>query len=251
MRNLRNNTREGPVSTDDKDSLLYGQERKNMYEILLVDLDGTLTDSSEGITKSIAYALEKMGVECKDRNELKKYIGPPLTVSFRDYFDGEDINKAVRLYRERYSETGWKENRVYEGVPEMLAALKASGRKIFMATSKPEHFAKQIAEYFDFAKYFDVICGATTDLVRYNKQQVVEYALEVAGVELGRDGKVSDPSQVLMIGDRHHDVEGAGVFGIKTLGVTYGFGTSEELLGCGAVAAVDTPEEVVKWIEKQ
>lgn len=219
-----------------------------MYDTILFDLDGTLTDSSEGITKSIEYALNKMGISCNDRNELLKYIGPPLTVSFRDYFEGEDIDKAVKLYRERYSEIGWKENRVYDGVPEMLAKLKQSGKRIYMATSKPEHFAKMIAEYFDFAKYFDVICGASMDLLRYNKQQVVEYALSLAGIALGEDGRVSESSGVLMVGDRHHDVEGAGALGIGTLGVTYGFGTRDELTYCGAICVADSPQEVAELI---
>lgn len=219
-----------------------------MYDILFFDLDGTLTDSSEGITKSIQIALGKMGVECKDRNELRKYIGPPLTVSMSDYFEGEDVDRAIRLYRERYSEIGWKENRVYDGVHEMLAKLKESGKKIFMATSKPEHFANRIAEYFDFAKYFDCICGATTDKLRNTKEEVVAYALNLAGAALNEDGKIADQTQVLMIGDRHHDVEGAGALGVRTLGVTYGFGTREELFGCGAIDVVDTPEEVVEYV---
>lgn len=219
-----------------------------MYDTILFDLDGTLTDSSEGITKSIEYALNKMGVSCDDRNELKKYIGPPLTVSFSDYFEGEDIDKAVKLYRERYSEIGWKENRVYDGVPEMLECLKKAGKRIYMATSKPEHFAKRIAEYFDFAKYFDVVCGASMDLLRYNKQQVVEYALSLAGVALDAEGKVPKDAGVLMVGDRHHDVEGAGALGIKTLGVTYGFGTGEELISSGAICIVDSPDKVAELI---
>ncbi|MGN0164781.1 MAG: HAD hydrolase-like protein [Lachnospiraceae bacterium] len=219
-----------------------------MYDILFFDLDGTLTDSSEGITKSIAYALEKMGVECDDLSTLLKYIGPPLSVSFRDYFQGDDIEKAVKLYRERYNETGWMENRVYDRVPEMLARLKAENKKIYMATSKPEHFAKRIAEYFGFAKYFDGICGATTDLKRNTKQEVLAYALEMGGVPLGGHSLVLDDTQVLMIGDRYYDVEGAGAFGIKTLGVTYGFGTKEELDSYGAIAAVDTPDAVADYI---
>lgn len=220
-----------------------------MYDILFFDLDGTLTDSSDGITKSIQYALREMGLECENRESLKKYIGPPLSVSFRDYFDApEDIDRAVRLYRQRYNEVGWKENRPYDGIAEALSELKKQGKKIYMATSKPEHFAKRIAEYFQLAEYFEEICGATTDGVRNTKQEVVAYALELAKIPMGSGGKIADAEQVLMIGDRHHDVEGAGAFGIRTLGVTYGFGSREELLGCGAVAAVDTPEEIVRYV---
>lgn len=220
-----------------------------MYDILFFDLDGTLTDSSVGITKSIRFALQNMGVECPDTEPLKKYIGPPLAASFKDYFDTpEEIDRGVKLYRQRYSEAGWKENRPYDGITQALAVLKEQGKKIYMATSKPEHSAKQIAAYFGLEPYFDAICGASDDLSRNTKQEVVAYALEVAGVPVGSDGKVNDPERILMIGDRHYDVEGAGMFGIRTLGVTYGFGSREELLGCGAAAAVDTPEEIVKFV---
>lgn len=211
-----------------------------MYKALLFDLDGTLTDSSEGITKSIAYALKEMNVACEDLNELKKYIGPPLSVSFRDYFEGEDITKAVKLYRLRYNEIGWKENRVYDGVIEMLASLKASGIRLIMATSKPEVFAIKIAEYFKFAEYFELLGGATTDGTRNDKHEVINYVLENTGL--------SNPEEILMIGDRYHDVEGAAKFGIKTLGVTYGFGTDKELLAAGAIDVVDSPEEVVNYV---
>lgn len=211
-----------------------------MYKTLLFDLDGTLTDSSEGITKSIAYALKEMGVKCEDLNELKKYIGPPLSVSFADFFKGEDIGKAVGLYRVRYNEIGWKENKVYDGVIDMLASLKANGIRLIMATSKPEVFATKIADYFEFAEYFEILGGATTDGTRNDKHEVIEYVLAKANLQY--------PEEVLMVGDRHHDVEGAAVFGIKTLGVTYGFGTAEELLGAGAVDVVLSPEEVVKYV---
>lgn len=214
-----------------------------MYSTIFFDLDGTLTDSEEGITKSVQYGLKKMGVtDCDDLSALRHFIGPPLSESFKEFFEGEDIKRAIAFYRERYSTIGWKENRLYDGIKDMLKKIKESGRKIYMATSKPEIFAKDIAELFEISEYFDGICGATTDGVRNTKEDVVKYAIEVCGE--------TNPDNILMVGDRHHDVDGAGEFGIKTLGVTYGFGTREELLGCGAIAVVDTPDEVVKFITK-
>lgn len=214
-----------------------------MYSTIFFDLDGTLTDSEEGITKSVQYGLKKMGVtDCDDLSALRHFIGPPLSESFKEFFEGEDIKRAIAFYRERYSTIGWKENRLYDGIKDMLNEIKESGRKIYMATSKPEIFAKDIAELFEISEYFDGICGATTDGVRNTKEDVVKYAIEVCGE--------TNPDNILMVGDRHHDVDGAGEFGIKTLGVTYGFGTREELLGCGAIAVVDTPDEVVKFITK-
>jgi phosphoglycolate phosphatase len=214
-----------------------------MYSTIFFDLDGTLTDSEEGITKSVQYGLKKMGVtDCDDLSALRHFIGPPLSESFKEFFEGEDIKRAIAFYRERYSTIGWKENRLYDGIKDMLKKIKESSRKIYMATSKPEIFAKDIAELFEISEYFDGICGATTDGVRNTKEDVVKYAIEVCGE--------TNPDNILMVGDRHHDVDGAGEFGIKTLGVTYGFGTREELLGCGAIAVVDTPDEVVKFITK-
>lgn len=211
-----------------------------MYKVLLFDLDGTLTDSSEGITKSLAYALHEMGVDYGEREQLKRFIGPPLSVSFSEFFSGEDIQKAVNLYRKRYSEIGWKENRVYDGVKEMLARLKENGLRIFMATSKPEIYAVRIADYFDLTRYFEFIGGATTDGTRNDKSDVIKYVLDRFGTDRAEDA--------LMIGDRWHDVEGAAAFGIKTLGVAYGFGSREELLSAGAVYVAKTPSDVADYV---
>lgn len=203
---------------------------------IFLDLDGTISDSSEGITNCLANALETMGVRVEDKNTLKKYIGPPLSVSFRDYFEGEDVERAIGLYRARYRESGWKENRMYPGIPEALAALKKGGKQIVMATSKPEEFARKIAEYFGIAPYFTAICGASLDQKINTKAEVIAYAMKTLGF--------SDPKEIVMVGDRYHDVEGAAEFGIATLGVTYGFGTAEELLQAGAFAVADSPEEM-------
>lgn len=211
-----------------------------MVNYLFFDLDGTLTDSSEGVCKSFAFALNRLGVRTDNLESLKKYLGPPLSVGFADFFEGEKIKEAETAYRERYRDVGWKENRVYDGMPEALERLRRAGYKIVMATSKPEPYARQIAEYFDFAKYFDYICGATFDGRISSKAEVIRYALDTTG---------ANPEEVCMIGDRFYDVEGAAAFGIGTLGVTFGFGTREELLGAGAFDTVGTPAEIADYFE--
>lgn len=210
-----------------------------MIRYLFFDLDGTLTDSSEGIYNCIEYALNRYGVTVADRSTLRKYIGPPLTTTFSDYFTGERIQDAVLAYRERYSKTGWKENRVYDGVLETLKKLKGAGYILVMATSKPEEFAKNIAEYFHFADCFDYICGATFDGTRSGKAEVFRYAMDVSGAK---------PDEIYMVGDRYYDVKGAMEFGVATLGVTYGFGTEQELKEAGASAIAETPAEVASYL---
>ncbi len=209
-----------------------------MIQYLFFDLDGTLTDSSEGIYNCIEFALNRYGVTVEDRSSLRKYIGPPLTAAFSDYFTGERINDAVLAYRERYREKGWKENRVYDGIPEALKRLKDAGYVLVMATSKPETYATWIAEYFDFAKYFDYICGASFDGTVSTKAEVFRHAMDISGAK---------EEAIFMIGDRYYDVKGAFEFGVKTLGVTYGFGTEKELTEAGAAAVVDTPAEVADY----
>ena len=216
------------------------------YKNLLFDLDGTLTDSREGITNSIQYALDKLGGPKEEKETLLKYIGPPLSETFKDYFDDlETQKKAVLTYRERYEDYGWKENRVYEGVHEMLKALKDAGYKIFMGTSKPKKYAGYIADYFEFSQYFDEIFGASLDGKINTKEQVLAYALDhiYSGSYDEQENK-----DVLMIGDRFYDVCGAAEFGIPTLGVSYGFGSEEELRANGALDVVDSPKAVVDWL---
>ncbi len=210
-----------------------------MTKYLFFDLDGTLTNPVEGITRSIQYALESQGVEVEDRYALKRYIGPPLSVTFAEYFEGEQIAEAVAKYRERYNVYGWQENEPYAGIGEALKTLKEAGFRVCMATSKPEVFARRIAEHFGLAEHFHVICGATMDGRVNTKEEVIRYAIEAAGVE--------DVSEILMIGDRYHDVEGAAACGIPTLGVLYGFGEREELLQAGAIAVVESVEELLRY----
>lgn len=210
-----------------------------MVYYLFFDLDGTLTNPIEGITSCIRYALEHFGVEVEDQYALKRYIGPPLNVSFSDYFEGERIAEAVAKYRERYNVLGWKENEPYPGIVDALRRLREAGFRTCMATSKPEVFARRIADLFGMTEHFDYLCGASMDGTINTKEDVIRYAMEKAGI--------TDPEEILMIGDRFHDVEGAAVFGIPTLGVTYGFGSREELEKAGAVAVVDTVEEMERY----
>ena len=212
------------------------------YEYLFFDLDGTLTDPAEGITKSVEYALNKFGITVADRSELLCFIGPPLVDSFRDFFgfSDEDAARAVGYYREYFPEKGIFDNRVYDGIPELLAKLRAAGRTLVLATSKPEEFARRIMDKFDLARYFEFICGATFDGRISKKSEVIEYAIETAGI--------TDRSAVLMIGDREHDVLGAKAAGVDSLGVLFGYGDRPELEGAGATYIADSVEELGKML---
>ena len=214
-----------------------------MYKTVLFDLDGTLTDSSPGITRSAVYALRKMGVEENDPARLRKFIGPPLFNTFQKYygFSEEESRLAITYYREYFSVDGKFENSVYDGVPEMLDELKRRGKQLVVATSKPEQFAKEIVEHFGLAGYFDFVAGATMDESRNTKSSVLAYAIESCGL--------TDMSELVMVGDRHHDVDGANEFGIDCIGVLYGYGDKEELTGAGAAYIAETPADILKYIE--
>lgn len=213
------------------------------YKYLLFDLDGTLTNPEEGITKSFAYAMEKIGLPAESGEELRKVIGPPLMQSFKEFYDlpEETAKQGTAWYRERYGEIGWKENEVYDGIPEMLAALKEQGYQMILATSKPERFAVKIMEMFQIDGYFTMLCGADDYAAnRGTKEEVVRYALE--------QNHITDVNEVLMIGDRKYDVIGAGAVGIQTVGVLFGFGSEEELNTAGAIHLVKTPQELVEYL---
>ncbi len=214
-----------------------------MFNTVFIDLDGTLTDSAPGIVNSIVYALEKMGYEDIDRDLLRRYfIGPPLGESFAKYYgmSKEEGWKGVLLYREYFNVKGAFENSVYPGVEDMLKKLKAAGKRLIVATSKPEDFSIRIIEHFGLSEYFEFVAGADLLETRNTKDRVLKYAIERAGLE--------DLSDVVMLGDRRHDVEGAAAVGIPCIGVLYGYGTREELEQAGAAVIVQTPEDVVKYI---
>lgn len=206
---------------------------------ILFDLDGSLTDPFEGITKSFLYALDFYGIKEKQEN-LKKIIGPPLKNSFMEYygFNEVDADKAVAKYRERFSTKGIFENYLYDGIDDMLKALKANGNVIILATSKPIEFAEQILEHFGIKQYFDFFAGSNLKGERGTKTEVIRYALEIAGVK--------DLSQAVMVGDRHHDIDGAKEVGIESVGVLFGYGGREELKKAGADVIAETVSELEK-----
>ncbi len=210
-----------------------------MYNKILFDLDGTLTDPAVGITNSVAYALEKFGITVEDKMELCKFIGPPLLDAFSEYygFSREESLKALEYYREYFRSVGIFENKLYPGTAELLASLKSSGKRIILATSKPEKFAKIILEHFKIDSYFDFVAGASMDETRSKKSDVIAYALEECSIR--------DLDDVVMVGDREHDVLGAGVFGIDSIGVLYGYGCREELSAAGATYIVNELKEIL------
>jgi len=213
-----------------------------MFTYLFFDLDGTLTDSADGIINSVLYTLKKWGIDETDREKLRKFVGPPLKDSFAKYygFKPEEMDRMLSVYREYFEERGMFENSVYPGIPELLAKLKAQGKKIVLATSKPEKYSIIILKHFGLYEYFDYFSGATMDEKRVEKADIIEYGIETIGI--------ADRSQVLMIGDREHDIIGAKKAGVKSCGVLYGFGDLEELLAAGADFIVDTPEDIGKIV---
>ncbi|UKI23922.1 MAG: HAD-IA family hydrolase [Anaerotruncus sp.] len=193
------------------------------YSTILFDLDGTLSDSSQGIINSSIYALEKYDVNDYDMPLLRKFLGPPLHESFEKFmgFDKEKSLQAVKLYREYFSSKGLFENEIYGGVSDLLQNLKENGKALIVATSKPQLFTDRIMEHFNLAKYFDFIAGSNMDTTRSKKAEVIEYALSECNIK--------DKSKVVMIGDRAEDVIGAQTVGVNSIGVEYGYGTFDEL----------------------
>lgn len=213
-----------------------------MRECILFDLDGTLTDPKEGITKSVQYALRHYGIEEKDLDRLIPFIGPPLSESFVKFygFGEQQAKEAVPVYREYFTDRGWKENRVIPGIPEMLKNLKKDGFRLFVATSKPEVFARQILEHFGLVGYFEEIAGADLEETRCRKGDVIRYLLKREGFGTGKEAL----KRCVMVGDREHDVLGAGENGMDCVGVLFGYGSKEELMEAGALAAAATVEEL-------
>ena len=192
------------------------------YPNVLFDLDGTLTDPREGITRSIQYGLSKMGIDEPDLTQLEHFIGPPLLQAFMATygFDEAKAWEAMGFYRERFAVTGLYENEVFEGVTPLLETLVGQGRQLFIATSKPQVYAREIARHFDFAKHFKVIYGSELDGTRTNKVELIRHLMAEQGL---------NPAHTLMIGDRKHDLIGARDNGLDAAAVGYGFGSFEEL----------------------
>ncbi len=193
------------------------------YNYILFDLDGTITDPKVGITKSAQYALKKRNILVDDLNTLEKFIGPPLKDSFMEFYDfseEESIN-AIDDFREYFKDKGIFENIPYEGIKEMLENLKSNKKILAISTSKPTFFAKKILDHFKLSDYFDVIVGSNLDNTRTDKSEVIEETLRQLGI--------TNNESILMIGDRKHDLIGARKQGVESIGVSYGYGSVEEL----------------------
>lgn len=198
------------------------------YQDILFDLDGTLTNPGLGITNAVIYALKQFGIEVEERSSLYDFIGPPLRDSFRTFFgfSEDEIDAAVRFYREYYFEKGWMENIPYPGIQDVLRVQKSLGKRLVLATSKPDVLAFRILKHFQLSPFFDFVAGSSLDGERPTKADVIHYAL--------RNLPGSVPENTLMIGDRKFDVFGARANGIASLGVLYGYGSREELSNAGA-----------------
>ncbi len=206
---------------------------------ILFDLDGTLTDSGEGIINCVIPALKHFGLPIPPREELRVFVGPPLRDSFiRFGVKPEDAEEAVAIYRKRYVPTGMFENTPYPGIHALLAALREAGHTLYVATSKPEEMATAILEKFHLAPYFHMICGASMDDTRDTKDKVIAYLLE----------RTDDISHAIMVGDTAYDVLGAAEHGIPTIGVAWGYGTVEDMETAGATAIVHSPAQLLDML---
>lgn len=216
--------------------------RRNITTVFL-DLDGTLIDPFEGITTSVRYALHASHIEVSSLEELKKFIGPPLYDSFREYygFDHQQANEAVKKYREYYSQTGILNCSLYPQVAQVLKILKAKNIDIFLATSKPTAYAKKILERYGLLSYFTFLSGAELDGSRTQKDEVIAHALSHC--------KEIDCSKIAMVGDRKYDMEGAKKFGMLAVGCLYGFGSLEELKEAGSDSIIEKFEELLTVIQ--
>lgn len=209
-----------------------------MYKTFLFDLDGTLTDPKEGIVNSVLYALKKIEIEEVHVSELDSFIGPPIQQSFIERYnmsEGE-VERAVFYFREYLKQRGLFENNVYEGIPKLLQQLKSSGNRIFVATSKPTVFAKQVLEHFQLTNYFEDIIGSNLDGTRIKKEEIIAHILQT-NEELNKE-------EMIMIGDRKHDIIGAHKNEIASIGVLYGYGCEKELTEVSATHIVKDVEEL-------
>ena len=208
---------------------------------ILFDLDGTLTDSGEGIINCAILAQEHFGCPIPSRDEMRVFVGPPLHESFIKHgVPADKADEAVAVYRSRYIPIGKYENTPYPGIRELLEALKAEGHTLYVATSKPEGMSVDILEHFDLAKYFDRICGATMDTSRSTKDAVIAYLLE-------QNGRADN---MVMVGDTKFDVLGAKAHGIPAIGVSWGYGEVDDMVQAGAAAIAHSTEELLALLRK-
>lgn len=210
---------------------------------ILFDLDGTLTDPGEGIVKCFEYALSRLKRQCPPKNELGRFIGPPIRPAFGELLQSKDarlIEEAVAIYRERFASVGLYENEVYAGVPKMLSGLRVAGYRLYVATSKPLVYALQVLRHFSLDFHFNDVQGNELDGRLDDKADLVRELVERNRLTAGG---------TLMVGDRHHDVIAARRNGLRCVGVTYGYGSTEELAAAGAEHIVDSPDAVLELIK--
>lgn len=212
------------------------------YTTILFDLDGTLTDPAEGLTNSLRFAMEAMGMEPWSRQALLCFIGPPILDMCRDllHMSPEDSQEFLRQFRVYFEDRGWQENLLFDGVADLLSALQSAGATLVVATSKPEDFALRILEHFGVAKYFTVIAGSTMDETRTKKGEVIAYAL----AQLPQ----ADLSKTVMIGDRKHDIIGGQEHSLDTIGILVGYGDRPELEAAGATTIVETMADLKAYL---
>ncbi|MBE9067250.1 HAD hydrolase-like protein [Leptolyngbya cf. ectocarpi LEGE 11479] len=206
-----------------------------MTNTVYFDLDGTLLDPKIGITTSIQYALAQLGVNVPTQEELTWCIGPPLYQSFCTLVGAAYTEQAIVLYRERFTDVGWMENSLYAGITETLSTLVDRDYSLHVATSKPHVYAKRILNYFEMRQYFDQVFGSELDGTRANKTELLRFALT----------KTQPSVTVTMVGDRKHDIIGALANGMDVIGVTYGYGSSQEIQQAGATKLVDRPQDLL------
>lgn len=216
------------------------------YDVIAFDLDGTLSDPARGLILGFVYCFKKLGMPYESEESLRKYIGPSLYEEWQEDFGftPDEANNAIEVFREYYNIYGWWDNDLYEGIPEMLSALKKAGKKLVLATSKPLDTAKSILKLFGLTEYFDFVGGATSHQ-NDQKWQVLNWSLSSVGVDL------NDPEQLakcVLVGDRKYDAEGAKICGVDSLGVLYGHGTREELEASGFTALAETVSDVVNML---
>lgn len=205
-----------------------------MHSHIYFDLDGTLTDPYEGITKCILYALDELGFPHPDNEYLHRCIGPPLYDTFPELV-GKDLTlRAVDLYRERFIDVGWQENQLYDGILDALENIRNAGHTLYVATSKPHVHAKKIIDHFGMGKFFDTVYGCELDGTRSNKVELLEFAIADTPGSASRT----------MIGDRKHDLIGAVENHMRPVGVAYGYGSVEELMAAGAIGIAQTPSHL-------
>lgn len=214
------------------------------YDVIAFDLDGTLSDPANGLIRGFVYCFKKLGIPYGNENELRKYIGPSLYEEWQEDFGftPDEANDAIEVFREYYNIYGWWDNTLYEGIPEMLGTLRAAGKKIVLATSKPLDTAKKVLALFGLTDYFDFIGGAVSHQ-NDQKWQVLNWSLSSVGIDL------NDPSQLekcILVGDRKYDAEGAKICGIDSMGVLYGHGTEEEIYSSGFTCYAPTVADISK-----